>query len=69
MPSRRRQKSARAELRMDVAQAVVPRMPPPSFIFASPGREVELVVHDEDLVRRDPEETRQRRDDAAGERS
>ena len=38
-----------------------PAWPPPNFIFASPGLEVELVVHDEDLFRRDGEEARERR--------
>ena len=33
-----------------------PAMPPPCFILATPGREVELVVHHQDLFGLDPEE-------------
>ena len=42
-----------------------PRRRRPSFIFASPGFEIELVVDDQDLVGRDGEEARERADRAS----
>ena len=52
----------RAELRGEMSlQAVVPAMPPPSLSARSPGGEVELVVHDQDLLRLDLVEARERR--------
>ena len=43
-----------------------PATPPPSFISHFARGEVELVVHDQDLRRRDAEEARERADRAAG---
>ena len=52
----------RAELGSDVAQPVVAGVPAAELHLALAGLEVELVVDDQDLVRRDVEEPRQRGD-------
>ena len=62
MPRRRRQKSALPELRLDVLQAVVAGVAAAELELHLARQQVEFVVHDEDLVRLDLEEARQRRD-------
>ncbi len=56
-----------AQLRLDVAQSVVAGVSAAELHLRLAGLQVELVVHDEDLLRRDREEARDRRDGAAGE--
>ena len=50
MPRRRRQKSAAAELRLDVLQAVVAGVAAAELELDLAGQQVELVVHHQDLL-------------------
>ena len=65
MPRRSRQNSGVPSCARDVAQAVVAGDAAAELHLRLAGQEVELVVHDQDLLRRDREEARERRDRAA----
>ena len=54
MPSRRRQKSS-PKCAMTSFMPLCPPAPPPRLRRATPGRQVELVMHDQHLVRRELE--------------
>ena len=52
---------AAAEVRLDVAEPVVPRVPATQFHLRLARPQIEFVVHDENGIRRDAEKTCERR--------